>query len=349
MKFVKTAALVLSAILVVVVFGISVREGMARMRAGSQMAESAQRFLKSLNPEQRAKAVFNFDDAERLNWHFVPRARKGLPFKEMSPEQRELATALFKTGFGQRGYAKAQTIISLENILKEIEQGRGPVRDPELYFFSIFGEPTAKGRWGWRFEGHHLAFNFTIVNGTMVATTPGFFGANPAEVRQGPRKGLRALAGEEDLARALIKALDANQQATAIFDKVAPKDIISMNSGKADPLSPSGIAAGALSDAQRKMLQALLDEYLSRMPEDVAKERFDKIKRAGLEKVHFAWAGELEPNRPHYYRLQGPTFLVEYDDTQNDANHIHSVWRDFEGDFGRDLLRDHYKEAPHGK
>ena len=203
-----------------------------QVRRANAMSQSATSFLTSLTSDQKAKAVFKFDDEERLNWHFVPRARKGLPFKEMTEPQRALAHNLMKSGIGAKGYVKATTIISLENVLKEIEKGTGPVRDPEMYFISVFGEPSASGKWGWRFEGHHLAFNFTVVNGKMVATTPAFMGANPAEVREGPRKGLRALGSEEDLARALVQALTEQQRAVAIFDKTAPKDIITMNSQK---------------------------------------------------------------------------------------------------------------------
>jgi hypothetical protein len=239
------------------------------------------------------------------------------------------------------------TIIGLENVLKEIEKGTGPVRDPEMYFISIFGDPSTKGRWGWRFEGHHIAFNFTVVGGSMVATTPAFLGSNPAEVREGPRKGLRALGPEEDLGRALVQALSEQQKATAIFDKTALKDIVSFNSQKANPLSPSGIGYGQLNEKQKKMLDALIEEYLGRMPDDVASERRQKLKKAGMDGVYFAWAGGTEVRQPHYYRVQGATFLVEYDNTQNDANHIHSVWRDFDGDFGRDLLKEHYQSTPH--
>jgi hypothetical protein len=317
------------------------------VRRANAMTQSANAFLASLNADQKAKASFKFEDDERLNWHFIPRVRKGLPLKEMTEPQRALAHALLKSGIGAKGYQKVMTISSLENVLRDIEKGSGAVRDPELYFISIFGEPSAKGRWGWRLEGHHVAFNFTVVGGSMVATTPAFLGANPAEVREGPQKGLRVLAAEEDLGRALVQALTEPQRAIAIIDKTAPKDIVSFNSQKADPLSPSGVAYRVLNDKQKKMLEALIDEYLARMPDDVASERRQKLKKAGLDGVYFAWAGGTELRQPHYYRVQGATFLIEYDNTQNDANHIHSVWRDFDGDFGRDLLREHYEATPH--
>ncbi len=317
----------------------------ARQRSAVAMAEGAKQFLAALTPEQRAKASFVFEDEERFNWHFIPRARKGVPIKELNAEQRKLAHNFLKTGLSQRGYLKVTEIMALEEVLRELEGGRGPVRDPDLYYFSVFGTPSAKGRWGWRVEGHHLSLNFTVVNGTLVSNSPSFMGANPAEVRQGPRQGLRILGAEEDKARALLLSLDEKQRLQAIFDATAPRDIITGNSKQVDPLSPAGIPASQLNKQQRELLKALLDEYLSRMPEDLAAERSEKLRRAGFEKIHFAWAGSSERNQPHYYRVQGPTFLIEYDNTQNNANHIHSVWRDFKGDFGRDLLREHYQTA----
>ena len=320
-----------------------------KIRSGAPMVEGANRFLASLTPEKRARASFGFNDEERLNWHFVPRVRKGLPLKEMSQSERDLAKALLKTGLQQKAFLKADAIIGLELVLREIEKGSGPVRDPELYYVSIFGEPTLKGSWGWRVEGHHLALNFTVVNGTMIATAPSFFGSNPALVKEGPKKGLRILAAEEDLARSLVESLDEKQRATAIFDKAAPPDIISSNKVKADPLTPKGIAAGSMTAAQKKKLESLISEYLARMPADVAGERLGKLRSAGWDQIHFGWAGPIGAGEPHYYRVQGPTFLIEYDNTQNNANHIHSVWRDFDGDFGRDLLKEHYRATPHSR
>jgi hypothetical protein len=290
--------------------------------------------------------VFEFADAERLNWHFVPRERRGLPLKEMNETQRAAARRLLQAGLSQRGYLKASTIMELELVLREL--GGNPVmRDPELYFFSIFGTPTANAAWGWRTEGHHLSLNFTVAGDSLVATAPSFFGANPAHVRTGSRQGLRALAAEEDLARALIRALDEEQRALAIIATEAPRDIITGNAGQVDPLSPAGIPITRLSPQQSALLVQLLDEYLSRMAPDIAAQRRARLEKTDFSRVTFAWAGSLEVDRPHYYRVQGPTFLIEYDNTQNEANHIHSVWRDFDGDFGRDLLREHYRSGVH--
>ena len=234
--------------------------------------------------------------------------------------------------------------MSLDAILREMEQGKGPVRDPELYFLSIFGDARSSKPWGWRVEGHHVALNFTLLEGKAIASTPAFFGANPAEVLQGARKGLRALAPEEDLARSLIKSLDDKQRAQAVVSENAPSDILSTNLRKAEPLKPAGLQTSKLGQKQQEILMILLSEYASRHAPDIAAARLDRVRAAGLGNIFFAWAGGFEKGQAHYYRIQGPSFLVEYDNIQNNANHIHTVWRDFNSDFGADLLALHYKQ-----
>jgi hypothetical protein len=319
-------------------------EAAGRAQSARAMANSANRFLSALSAAERGKASISFDDSERFDWGFTPRRRRGIPLKELSPEARRLAHELLRSGLSASGYRKATDVIALEGVLREIE---GPYRDPDLYFFSIFGTPAPGAPWGWRVEGHHLSLNYTVADGLAVSHTPSFFGANPATVREGPLAGKRALAGEEDLARTLVFSLDARQRAQAVFRNAAPSDIVTGTAERVDPLAPAGIAAAELDAQQNESLRRLLDEYLSRMPADVADDRLEKMRAAGLEKIFFAWAGGFQAGQPHYYRLQGPTFLIEYDDTQNGANHIHTVWRDFAGDFGRDLLREHYRAA-HG-
>lgn len=312
------------------------------------MAAAANAFLAALGTEAKAKAAFDFKNEERLNWHFIPKERKGLPLKDMSPTQRHLAYGLLGSSLSHRGYSKATSIMSLEQILAELEgPNRKMARDPELYFVTVFGTPGSKGTWGWRWEGHHLAFNFTVVNGQVVGS-PNFLGTNPAEVREGPRKGLRVLAVEEDLARALVKSLDASQRAAAVFTNTAPRDIITGADKRVKPLSPAGVSAAKLTKEQTANLQALVREYAQRIRPDVASRDLDKIAQAGWDKVHFAWAGPLDAGKGDYYRVQGPTFLLEYDNTQNNNNHVHAVWRDFDGDFGEDLLKRHY-EQEHSK
>ena len=238
--------------------------------------------------------------------------------------------------------------MGLELILRELEsKAPNMVRDPELYYFSIFGKPGPKETWGWRVEGHHLSFNFTIVEGRDVSGTPSFMGTNPAEVKDGPQKGLRVLAGEEDLGRALIKSLNDEQRKLAIIQTTAPKEILTAADRKVKPLAAAGIPHGQLTKPQSATLLRIIREYAYRNRPELANVDLASIRKAGLENIYFAWAGGLERGEGHYYRVQGPTFLLEYDNTQNDNNHIHAVWRDFDNDFGEDLLRKHYEQSPH--
>lgn len=312
--------------------------------AGDEMAAAAKNFLVALTPEQRAQARFEFANAERTDWHFIPRPRKGLPIKEMTQEQRLLAHALLATGLSNRGYAKAVSVMSLEAVLAELEKARpGNVRDPERYYVTIFGTPGGAEPWSWRFEGHHLALNFTVVGDAAPAMTPSFFGANPGEVRTAPRAGTRVLAAEEELGRTLVKALTEEQRKEAVIAAEAPKDILAMP-GRND-VKPQGLAQSKLTPEQNAMLVRLVKEYLFRCRPDVAAEDWAKVEKAGADKLFFAWAGGFERGQPHYYRVQSGSFVLEYDNTQNEANHPHSIWRDFDHDFAADLLGEHYKTA----
>lgn len=314
------------------------------VHAVSVMTETANRFLAALSSEQRAKATFQFSDDERMNWHFIPKERKGLTLREMSPYQRHLASALLAAGLSQTGYIKAVTIMSLEDVLKALENDSGERRNPEKYHFTVFGMPSDTGTWGWRVEGHHLSQNYTVANGQAV-DGPSFFGSNPAEVRQGPRKGLRTLAGEDDLGFEVIHALDERQQKIAIVDPKAYSDILTAASRKAALQGqPSGLPAMKMNTRQFDALRALAELYASNLPDDLAGRRMDQINKAGRD-VYFAWAGGIKPGDPHYYRVQTPSFLIELDDTQDNANHIHSVWREFNGDFGGDLLKVHCENS----
>ena len=308
------------------------------------MSETARNFLAALTPDQAAKATFRFEDEERFNWHFIPRTRKGLPLREMKPEQKQLAEALMSAGLSREGLVKALTIMSLDEVLRVIENDSGERRNPEGYYFSIFGDPASPGPWGYRIEGHHLSLNFTLAGGRVMAA-PTFFGANPAEVRQGSRRGLRALAREEELGRDLMTALDNDQRKTALVSPTAYKDILTSASRKASLSGqPDGLAASKMNAKQRQLLETLVSAYADSVPADLAAARMEKLRKAGV-KVHFAWAGTVDRGGPHYYRVQTPDFLIEYDKTQDNANHIHSVWRDFAGDFGGDLLKQHYETS----
>jgi len=315
-----------------------------RFNTASLMTECANRFLAALDPDQRGRSTFPFDTDERMNWHFIPKERKGLPLREMKPYQKHLASALLAAGLSQTGFIKAVTIMSLEDVLRMIESDSGEVRNPEKYYFSVFGTPSDNGTWGYRVEGHHLSQNYTVVKGKVI-DGPSFFGANPAEVRQGPRRGLRTLAGEEDLGFDLIHALDEPQQKLAIVDPTAYGDILTAAKRKAALQGqPSGISASKMNVHQFDALMALVGEYARNVPEELAERRMEQINQAGRN-IAFAWSGGINRGDRHYYRVQTPSFLIELDDTQDGANHIHSVWRDFTGDFGGDLLQQHYQSS----
>jgi hypothetical protein len=320
--------------------------------AGHQMAEVAKAFLGTLDADQKARAVFPFAGEERENWHFIPRVRVGLPMKDMRPQQRLLAQALMATGLGESGILKATTIMSLEEVLYQMEGAtqeepkKSEVRakrDPEMYFVSIFGEPANEGVWGWRIEGHHLSMNFTVKDGNLLRATPSFFGTNPGEVREGPLKGLRVLGVEEECGRSLVKALTVEQLAKAKVSAEAPKEMLTAADKVVKALEPAGLSEAEMTVGQRAMLHRLVREYLDRLKPEIAETAWQEIRNSGA--MTFGWAGGLELGEPHYYRVQGATFLLEYDNVQNGANHVHCVWRDFDGDFGRDLLGEHRKQA----
>ena len=310
-----------------------------------QMAQSAQLFLNALSPKQREQASFDFEDSERFNWHYVPRNRKGLALKEMNEEQQALALKFLKVGLSAKGYWKSTTIMKLEAILREIESWNWLGRDPQKYFFTIFGHPEKEVDWGWRVEGHHLSFNVTIIRGHLFSMSPRFLGANPAQIPLGDLTGIRAMGEEEDLARTLMQSMDRKQLQKTIFSERAYGDIVTGSEAEVRPLNPVGIIFQDLTAEQKNLLVRLIDEYLSVLPDEIAQQRLTDIRRDELANIYFGWAGSLNPGQPHYYRIQGTYFLIEYDNVQNGANHIHTVWRDFDGDFGRDILREHYQAA----
>lgn len=314
-----------------------------------EMTAGAKNFLASLTAEQKAKATFEMKNDERLNWHFIPRERKGLSLGEMTPAQQALAHAFLQTGLSHRGYFKSATIMSLEQILFDLEQNRGPKRDASAYFFSVFGTPDKNQAWAWRVEGHHLALNFTVAKDKVAAAVPSFFGTNPAEVKSGPRAGLRVLDREEDLGRKLAESLNEQQKKTAIYTNKAPADIITGADRKARLLEPVGLKLSDMQPNQKEILMSLITEYVFRARPEVALEKMKEITDTPADKISFAWAGPVEKKdgNGHYYRVQGPTFLIEYDNVQNNANHVHAVYRDLKNDFGEDILRKHYDEHAH--
>jgi hypothetical protein len=315
-------------------------------RAG--MARAAAAFVAALEPRQRSACVFPFGHAERMNWHYVPRSRNGLAFKEMAATARAAAHELMKASLSGVGYAKAVNVVRLEEVLRQLTTFGGLLRDPEKYYVSIFGALEGAAPWGWRLEGHHLSLNFTLVPGRPVAVTPAFFGANPAEVGEGPHRGLRTLAEEQDLGVALAHGVDASLRGRFVIASESLGDIVS-GPGRGDSLKvPAGVALGDLGAEPRALALRLIETYARNMRSEVAEEELGRMREAGVERVYFAWAGPIDPRQPHYYRLHGPTLLIEYDNTQNRANHVHSVWHDPRNDFGADLLRAHYERGHHG-
>lgn len=303
-------------------------------------------FLDALDSQQLKKTQFPFEHLSRDAWHFLPAKswkRDGIQLHELTEKQQELFAEMLRSFLSKTGYDKTQRIMDLENVLAEIEQ-RPEFRDPTLYHIAVYGNPRSDSLWAWSFEGHHISLNFTILNG-KISSSPRFLGANPATIPQGPRKGERTLAEEEDLGYALMHSMDEAQQQQAIFQHRAFKEVVTSNSTQVGPLETVGIAVNELNEAQQTQVKSLLDLYLSTLPTSLASARAQKIQQEEFEDIYFAWAGSLNRKEGHYYRIQGKSFLIEFDNTQNNVNHIHTVWRDFNGDFGRDLIREHYQHA----
>jgi hypothetical protein len=340
MKMIRVAAAVLA---LAAVGGVAYL-AKEKESAGGRMADAAQKFLDGLTAEQKAKATFAFDDKERTNWIFVPvqdkdrrPGRKGLRLEEMTEDQKKSVLELLKTGTSESGFKQAVTIMSLEAVLHDLEKNGAMVRNPGWYFLSVFGTPAKTGKWGWRIEGHHMSLNFTVADGKVQSATPAFFGANPAEFKFGERKGERILPEVEDLARELFKSLDDEQKKAALQPKHfgEPTDkSVSEKVGK-----PVGLAAAKMSAEQKATLAKLLKAYTARMPEEVARAQWKSVNDGGIDAIHFAYTGGTESGQGYTYRIQGPSFIVQFlnvqaDSAKNPANHIHSAWRELPNDFG---------------
>lgn len=310
------------------------------------VTQRANDFLSALTPALKSKVQYTWDDHERLNWHFVPKDRNGISLHDLNEKQRTVALALLKASLSTQGYQKATGILALEKILQQVE-GRGEndsYRDPLNYYFTIFGTPAADKLWGWRLEGHHLSLNFSTANGIIEAATPSFWGSNPATVPSGNERGKKTLKEEMDIGFELINSLSEQQLVKARFTETPLSEIVSYNKQKAELLAPVGIYYKDLKPDQQQIFIKLLNTYIRNYEFGFADKLMDKIKKAGMDNLSFAWAGALKPGSGHYYRIQGPMLLIEYDNTQNNANHIHSVVRDLTNDFAGDILREHYQK-----
>lgn len=307
----------------------------------------ARDFLAALPAEIRKQAQFPFTSDERTKWYFVPRDRIGVSMLQLDDAQSEKLGPLIASALSPEGLLTARGVMKHENILRQIETERGvdaTRRDPGRYYASVFGKPTDGAPWSWRFEGHHLSINVTELPGHAPIVAPFFVGANPARVPSGPNAGFRLLAAEEDLGREMVKTLSPEQLEVAMIRETAFSEIVTGNDPKVQPLEQAGLAVAQMDARERDALQRLLAVYLDRLTPAASADARERLDRAGFDKVRFAWAGGTESGQPHYYRIHGPTLLIEYDDTQNDANHIHTVYRDLEHDFGGDALRAHYRQ-----
>jgi hypothetical protein len=323
------------------------------MRAvAREIAAAAGAWLDGLDEAERARATFPFETNERFVWAYTPGPREGLAIRDMRPDQREAARAIVASAMSSRGAAEIAAIMDLETVLGELERAGGRSgslrRDPELYWFAVFGEPGSSAPWSWRVGGHHVAIHLTVADDRVIGTTPSFLGANPAVIPSGPRAGTSTLPGEEALARSLLAGLTTSERGSAVVDGAAPADILTGTRRLADVRSvPVGIRHAALGSAGQAALERLIRHYVDRVRSEVADAAWERIVAAGLGDATFAWAGPDAPGRGHYYAVRGPSFVIEYDNTQNGANHIHAVWRDLDNDWGEDLLGNHVAAA-HG-
>ncbi|WP_212748460.1 DUF3500 domain-containing protein [Maribacter algarum] len=324
--------------------------GLTFHMTAQNLSEKATTFLNLLSDEIKEKVLFELEDEERFNMNYVPIPRKGPTFHDFDEKQKAAALDLLQSSLGKEGYRKTQEIIALEKVLRIIENddndkmpdGR-PRRDPLNYHFCIFGDPASKAPWGWRFEGHHISLNFTSAEGKISASTPSFFGTNPGIIKTTNQEEKEVLKKEAELGFQLINSMNETQLKVTRFTEEAPLDVSSANHRKVEKLYPEGISYTALSEDQKEVLLQLLNVYLSTFEPHFESSFWEKIKDSGIDNLTFAWAGSLQPGTGHYYRIQGPTLLIEYDNTQNNANHAHAVVRDLTNDYGEDILREHYK------
>jgi hypothetical protein len=309
---------------------------------------AANKFINVLDKDQKGLTLFPFDIDERFNFHFFPKERKGISLEKLTPAQREAAFELLKTCMSEQGAKKSRDIIELEGILRDAEgrPANDTYRDPGKYYITIFGIPGSQTIWGWRLEGHHLSLNFSARENKLVSGTPGFMGANPAIVQEGPRKGTQVLKEETEMGYALLNSFSSEQLKKVIFNEDAPGDIITFVDRKASIERRAGISYAQMNEQQKQLLLQLIRVYVYRYTKSFADNMLKEIQTAGLDELWFGWAGDTKQGigHPHYYRIHGPTIIIEYDNTQGRGNHIHSVVRDLKNDFGGDLLLNHYRE-----
>ncbi len=312
---------------------------------GPDTTRAARELLGMLEARQRTALVQPLDDEERTSWSYLPGRRPGIALKDLDERRRAAVFSLLRSSLSEQGMKRTEGVIVLEGVLRELSTFGGG-RDPDLYYLTLFGEPSGERPWSYRFEGHHLSLHFSSASGRLIASTPAFFGAQPTRVLSGPHAGLRVLGDQEDAARRLFDSLDATQRRAAVIETSAPGDII-LGLGRKPVPDPAGLAASQMTPDQRRLLRELVEVYTGNLRGDQARAQMARIEKAGTETIRFAWAGGTRPGDVFYYRVQGPTFVIEYDVTNRSADHVHSVYRDLEHDFGGDILRRHYAESPH--
>jgi len=314
----------------------------------SNALSAANDFIGSLDSDQKSKLLFDFKGEERKNWHYIPKERNGLSFELLNEDQRKKGDALLRACLSEQGMSKTKEIMSLELVLREIENqpANDRRRNPENYYFSIFGTPSASAPWGWRFEGHHLSLNFSSITGKIDGVTPAFMGSNPAIARTGTFKGKEVLKQEQALGKQLFNALSSAQQKAATLD-LEWGDILTKADKRVELTKLEGVKVSEFSKNQRKIFDNLLEVYLGNLQKSVGLDHRQRIDdNGGIGSMYFAWAGSTTEGK-HYYRIHGTTLLIEYDNSQNDANHVHCVLRDIQNDFGEDLLKRHYETSDH--
>lgn len=309
----------------------------------SMTLDGVNAFIETLNDDQRVQTLHSLGGEAQTDWTYLPGERVGLPLRDATEDQRRLMLEIVDHAVSDTGWERIEDIRALEIYLRDVAKSIPAMRDPNGYFLAVFGEPSKEGTWGLRFEGHHLSLHWVFRNGEVAAAVPQFLGSNPATIPDGPKAGSRILGRQENFARELLASLTDDQAAAGIQDDKAPRDILTQFHSQAERLPDEGVAFADLDDAQQRLLMNVLHDALAVQTPEVARTQWDNVEAGGKDGIRFLWIGGRADGEPHYFRIQGPTFVYEYNNVQNGAKHVHTVWRDFDGDFGRDLLAEHMR------
>ena len=304
--------------------------------------------LNSLSDSQKEVVSFALEDPAKTRWHYLPHSsfkREGLPLSDMTPIQVQKTYALLEAYLSESGYDQMEQIIDLENYLAVVEKNPAK-RDPTKYYLAVYGNPHQDSLWAWSFEGHHVSLNFTV-SPDKITFAPAFWGSNPGIVPDGPEKGKIVLRKDHDWGLELIQSLSPKQLIQTLVSSQTYGEILTSNQAAVEFIPNNGISYGQLNRGQKKQLKEIIYLHLDRMEKAVSQKARQLLDEENWNNITFSWAGKIEKLKAHYYRIQGQNFLIEYDNSQNKANHIHVVWREFKGDFGKDLIREHYLKEGH--